>query len=172
MTTRPGPITLADLIRRWQARAAALELAPGDPDDVRLAAFRRCGPRSWGPFLPAEVDDILDALEGQARLRRPRYALGLVDGRPAIVVDPLGRADNLRRILADFEDAARRIADEALVAAIEAAHAEGTSYAQLAARFGLSVRSLHRLRRRCQSRPLGVTGEPANRGEDRGKPAA
>jgi len=168
VTTRPGPITLAELGRLWQARAAALGLAPGDPDDVRLAAFRRLGPRSWGPFRPAEVADILDALEGQARLRRPRYALALVDGRPAIVVDPLGRADNLRAVLADFEEAARRIADEALVAAIEAEHARGQSYGHLAARFGMSERTLHRLRR-CQRTADADTGEPAKRGDDCGK---
>lgn len=142
------PVGPRELFAAWVERATERRLAAGEVADVNAAAFASGCPRPDGPYRRREVPVILDALEGQARTRRGRFRRGTDPGQaPAIVADPEGRVDNLAAVLRDFTALAADHRRATVVAAVEARHAQGESYARLARCYAISLRTLTDWRR-------------------------
>lgn len=142
-------LRLGDVWSVWSQVAASEGLDAGDLANVRAVAWSTLGAEADAVALD-RLPALLDALEADARRRRPMFRFEtLADGRLAIVADPQGQANTLDAVLADFRAAAARERRAFLARRIAELRRgpDRPALPAIAPRLGLSLSSANRVKR-------------------------
>ncbi len=113
--------------------------------------------------VPAPRPPSDDALAA-SRLAAPLLRIAEVDGLPALLVNPDGRAgaETTDAILAAFLARARDAQRDEILADADSSMAHGLTLARVARRWGMSEATLGRWRREAGRRVLAVRAGPSN----------